>query len=180
MLGLDSKDNLSRVPDFVLLSRWRLGGGGCRLPPSPALPLISQVWKWHPSPIKTPHSSRLPLQHQPPALSFRAAMTVVQLMTSPHNVRVPQGKRREWTRFFLHRGECVNFFFLLYQAPCCSSIFFFLMMEINANRKKKTSWLHIMLAGMWHTRDMKMGNRHPAHSQSQLCLSVVSRGWSSV
>ena len=181
MLGLDSKDNLSRVPDFVLLSPWRLEDGGCRLSPSPALPLISQVWKWHPSPVSVPHSSPLPLQLQPPALSFSAAMREVQLMTSPHTVRVPQGKRQEWTHFFLHRGECVNFFFLFYQAPCCSSIFFFfLMMEINANRKKKTSWLHIMLAGMWHVRAMKTGNRYLAHSQSQPCLSVVSRGWSSL
>ena len=131
MLGLDSKDNLSRVPDFVLLSPWRLEDGGCRLSPSPALPLTSQVWKWHASPINVPHSSPLPLQLQPPALSFSAAMREVQLMPSPHTVRVPQGKRQEWTRFFLHRGECVNFFFLFYQAPCCSSIFFFffLMME---------------------------------------------------
>lgn len=98
----------------------------------------------------------------------------------PPQCKSPAGKKTRMDTFLSSQGWMCEFFFLFYQAPCCSSNFFFLMMEINANRKKKTSWLHIMLAGMWHVRAMKTGNRCPAHSQSQPCLSVVSRGWGSL
>lgn len=151
---------------------WEMVAVDCH--PLQPLPLISNL-KVAPIPISVPHSSPLPLQLQPPALSFPAAEGG-PVNDQPHNVRVPQGKTRMDTFFFI--GWMCEFFPLL-SGPCCSSNFFFLMMEINANRKK-TSWLHIMLAGMCTCQSHETGNRCPAHSQSQPCLSVVSRGWGSL
>lgn len=83
-LGLDSKDSLSRVLDFILLFHWYLGEGSYRLP-HPPWDFPQSPLKLPPPAINRPHSSPLPFasQLQTPALSFPDAMSLVQIMTSP-------------------------------------------------------------------------------------------------
>lgn len=162
MLGLDGKSTLSRVLDFILLFHRHLRDDSyshplLSFPPSPKLP---------PTPI-------YPLQ--PPALSFPAAMRVVQIMTCPKQCKGPLGKesRKDLLPFFTGTNVWIPFPLLL--GPLLLLNFFF-NDKINTSRKNKAFWLYIMLVVMWHLRAI-MGKRPRLPPNPIVLLWSLEASW---
>lgn len=164
---------LSRVLDFILLFHWRLWDDSYSHPSCPSL----HLWNCLPLPIYMPHfpPPPPPLQLQLPALSFPAAMRVVQVMTSPKQCQGPLGEEtwKDLLPFFTGANVWISFPLLLGPLLLLGCWVFFVCVfndKVNTNRKNKAFWLHIMLVVVWHLRAI-MGNRDSDRPQTQLCFS---------